>query len=99
MMQLNKQTISPAALGFPVIQPLTNDEKAEPVNFLSRRPQQTFLMSGWIHVNGMENSLNRGSFYGSRYVRGQLDGVALLCHITLFKTKAKAALTALSGLA
>ncbi len=53
MMQLNKQTISPAALGFPVIQPL----------------------------------------------RGQLDGVALIGHVTLFETKAKAALAAFAGLA
>src|SRR5260221_7400618 len=99
MMQLNKQTITPAALGFPVIQPLTNDEKAETVNFLSRRPQQTFLMSGWIHDNGMESSLNRGSFYGSRNVRGQLDGVALIGHVTLFETGTQAALEAFAALA
>src|SRR3981081_2066637 len=80
-------------------QPLTNKEKAEAVNFLSRRPQQTFLMSGWIHDNGMESSLNRGRFYGSRNVRGQLDGVALIGHVTLFETKVKAALAAFAGLA
>src|SRR6266481_9943894 len=99
MMKVNKQTISPGALGFPVIQPLTNDEKAETVNFLSRRPQQTFLMSGWIHDNGMESSLNRGRFYGSRNVRGQLDGVALIGHVTLFETGTQAALAAFAGLA
>ncbi len=82
-----------------MIQLLTNEEKAETVNFLSRRPQQTFLMSGWIHDNGMESSLNRGSFYGSRNVRGQLDGVALIGHVTLFETRAKAALAAFAGLA
>src|SRR5258706_16013434 len=99
MMQLNKQTISPAALGFPVIQPLTNDEKAETVNFLSRRPQQTFLMSGWIHDNGLESSLNRGRFYGYRNLRGQLEGVALIGHVTLFETRDEASLAAFASLA
>src|SRR3984893_18688206 len=79
--------------------PLTNEEKAEALNFLSRRPQQTFLMSGWIHDNGIENSLNRGRFYGSRNVRGQLEGVALIGHVTLFETTAEAALVAFADLA
>src|SRR5260221_13194753 len=56
-------------------------------------------MSGWIHGHGMDSSRNRGSFYGSRNVRGQLDGVALIGHVTLFETRAKAALAAFAGLA
>lgn len=79
-------------------QPLTSKEKAETVAFLSRRPQQTFLMSGWIHDNGMESSLNRGRFYGYRNSQGQLEGVALIGHVTLFETRAKAALAAFAGL-
>ncbi len=82
-----------------MIRPLTNGDKAEAMYFLSRRPQQTFLMSGWINDNGIENSLNRGRFYGSRNVRGQLEGVALIGHITLFETRADAALAAFAGLA
>jgi len=82
-----------------MIQPLTNADKAETVNFLSRRPMQTFLMSGWINDNGIENTLNRGRFYGSRNVRGQLDGVALIGHLTLFETGTQAALAAFAGLA
>jgi ribosomal protein S18 acetylase RimI-like enzyme len=82
-----------------MIQQLTNVDKAETVNFLSRRPMQTFLMSGWINDNGIENTLNRGRFYGSRNVRGQLDGVALIGHVTLFETGTQAALAAFAGLA
>jgi GNAT superfamily N-acetyltransferase len=79
--------------------PLTNEEKAEALNFLSRRPQQTFLMSGWIHDNGMESSLNRGRFYGYRNLRRQLEGVALIGHVTLFETRDEAALAAFASLA
>jgi ribosomal protein S18 acetylase RimI-like enzyme len=82
-----------------MIRPLTNVDKAEAMYFLSRRPQQTFLMSGWINDNGIENSLNRGRFYGSRNLRGQLEGVALIGHVTLFETRADAALAAFAGLA
>src|SRR5260221_7874939 len=56
-------------------------------------------MSGWIHGHGMDSSRNRGSFSGSRNVRGQLDGVALIGHVTLFEPRAKAALAAFAGLA
>jgi len=87
------------AAAAPMIRPLTNADKAEAVYFLSRRPQQTFLMSGWINDNGIENSLNRGTFYGSRNVRGQLEGVALIGHVTLFETRADSALAAFAGLA
>jgi uncharacterized protein len=83
----------------PMILPLTNADKAEAVYFLSRRPQQTFLMSGWINDNGIENSLNRGRFYGSRNVRGQLEGVALIGHVTLFETRSATALAAFADLA
>lgn len=82
-----------------MIQPLTNVDKAETVNFLSHRPMQTFLMSGWISDNGIENTLNRGRFYGSRNLRGQLDGVALIGHVTLFETGTQASLAAFAGLA
>jgi predicted GNAT family acetyltransferase len=82
----------------PMIRPLTNADKAEAVYFLSKRPRQTFLMSGYINDNGIENSLNRGRFYGSRNVRGQLEGVALIGHVTLFETRTESALEAFAGL-
>jgi predicted GNAT family acetyltransferase len=87
------------AVAAQMTQPLTNEDRAETVNFLSRRPQQTFLMSGWIHDNGIESPLNRGSFYGHRNVRGQLEGVALIGHVTLFETVADPAVAAFARLA
>lgn len=100
MMQLRpEQTTNLMAGADMMTQPLTMREKAETVAFLSRRPQQTFLMSGWIHDNGMESSLNRGRFYGYRNSQGRLEGVALIGHITLFETRDKAALAAFAGLA
>lgn len=99
MMQLTSdiQATHQATAG-QLIQPLSNDKKAETLDFLSARPQQTFLMSGWIHDNGLESRLNRGTFYGYRNTQGQLEGVALIGHVTLFETQAEAALAAFAGL-
>src|SRR5258708_29954814 len=101
MLQLveHQRAFLAAEVGAQMIQPLTNADKIEAVNFLSHRPMQTFLMSGWINDNGIENTLNRGKFYGSRTVRGQLDGVALIGHVTLFETATQTALAAFAGLA
>jgi len=101
MLQLTENQTSYLACGpgAQMAHPLRNEEKAEAVNFLSRRPQQTFLMSGWIHDNGLESSLNRGRFYGYRNLRGQLEGVALIGHVTLFETRDEAALAAFASLA
>jgi ribosomal protein S18 acetylase RimI-like enzyme len=98
MQSPNNQTNHLAARAVQMTQPLTNKEQAETVDYLSRRPQQTFLMSGWIHDNGMESTLNRGKFYGYRNVQGKLEGVALIGHVTLFETQAKAALAAFARL-
>jgi ribosomal protein S18 acetylase RimI-like enzyme len=81
------------------IQPLGNENKAETLDFLSGRPpQQTFIMAGWIHDNGLVSPLNRGSFFGYRNTRGQLEGVALVGHATLFETQEDAALAAFATL-
>jgi len=81
------------------IQPLDNEHKAEVLNFLAVRPIHTFIMSSWINDNGLVSSFNRGTFYGCRDTQGQLEGVALIGHITLFETKSDAALTAFAHLA
>ena len=100
MLQLveHQRAFLAADVGAQMIQPLTNADKAETINFLSHRPMQTFLMSGWINDNGIGNKLNRGRFYGSRTLRGQLDGVALIGHITLFETATQTALAAFADL-
>ena len=72
--------------------------QTEVLSFLSARPQHTFVMSGWIRDNGLVSHLNRGEFYGHRNPQGQLDGVALIGHITLFETNTEAALAAFARL-
>jgi ribosomal protein S18 acetylase RimI-like enzyme len=80
------------------IQPLINEHKAEVLNFLSARPLHTFVMASWIKDNGVESSFNRGTFYGYRDEERQLQGVALIGHVTLFETRVDAALAAFADL-
>jgi len=55
-------------------------------------------MSSWIADNGVDSPLNRGNFYGYRDASGQLDGVALIGHVTLFETKSDTALAGFTDL-
>jgi len=80
------------------IQALRNEHEVEVLDFLSAHPLRTFVMSGWIKDNGLVNSLNRGTFYGCRNDRGELEGVALIGHITLFETDSEEALAAFARL-
>lgn len=95
----NDQQINHLALATPQRVHLLGDEdKAETLQFLSARPDQTFLMSGWMKDNGLVSPLNRGEFYGYRNERGQLEGVALVGHISLFETQAEEAVAAFASL-
>jgi predicted GNAT family acetyltransferase len=82
--------------GFPVVEPLRARHAAETLAFLAERPLHTVAMAGFIRENGIEGPLNRGSFYGSRNALGQLEGVALIGHATLFEARTEAALSALA---
>ena len=81
------------------VEPLREEHKTEVLTFLAARPQHTFVMSGWIRDNGLVSPLNRGTFYGHRNAQGQLDGVALIGHVTLFETRKEDALAAFARLA
>jgi GNAT superfamily N-acetyltransferase len=61
-------------------QRLTEEHRAEALEFLEERPLETFVMNGLIRDNGIESTLNRGAFYGCRNDQGKLEGVALLGH-------------------
>src|SRR6266849_4505744 len=74
------------------VRPLRGEHEAEVLDFLSAHPLLTFVMTGWIKDNGLVSPLNRGNFYASRNDRGELDGVALIGHVTLFETKSESAL-------
>src|SRR2546423_10333562 len=95
----NKGQSDSPTLGSPrQVQPLLGENEAEVLDFLSAHPLLTFVMTGWIKDNGLVSQLNRGTFYGSRNHRGELDGVALIGHITLFETNSERALSAFADL-
>lgn len=78
---------------------LTNAQTAEALDFLARRPVHTVCMSSMIRDNGLESPLHRGTFYACRNSEGQLEGVALIGHATLFETESDAAIAAFARLA
>jgi ribosomal protein S18 acetylase RimI-like enzyme len=95
----DQQQADSPTLGSPrQVQPLLGENEAEVLDFLSAHPLLTFVMTGWIRDNGLVSQLNRGTFYGSRNQRGELDGVALIGHVTLFETKSESALAAFAKL-
>ncbi len=77
---------------YPPILPLTDSQESEVLQFLETRPLHTVFLRGFIQDNGLENSLNRGTFYGYWHPNGQLGGVALIGHATLFEANCEAAL-------
>ncbi|MGH9969338.1 MAG: GNAT family N-acetyltransferase [Pyrinomonadaceae bacterium] len=78
---------------------LSGDCEAEVLRFLAQRPLHTVAMTGFIQDNGLVSPLNRGTFYGCRNRRGELEGVALIGHATLMETKTDRALQAFAELA
>src|SRR6476660_4243095 len=78
---------------------LVNGEEAEVLAFLAQRPIHTVAMMSLINDNGLESSLNRGTFYGCRDLNGRLEGVALVGHATLMETVSDRALAALAQVA
>jgi hypothetical protein len=87
-----------ALAGNQQIQPLDNGHKAEVLSFLAARPLHTFIKTSWINDNGLTSSFNRGTFYGYRDAKGQLEGVALIGHITLFEAQVDSAVAAFARL-
>jgi len=84
---------------YPSIERLTAGQEAEVLFFLESRPLHTVFLRGFILDNGLENKLNRGSFYGYRNPGGLLEGVALIGHATLFETRLESAIRAFAFLA
>jgi len=81
------------------VRPLTIEQTDEVLAFLSARPIHTVFMAGLIRDNGLESPLNRGTFYGYVNDREELEGVALIGHITLMETRTDDALRAFARLA
>jgi predicted GNAT family acetyltransferase len=84
--------------GSTLIVTLKVEDQSEVLSFLSRRPEHTFVMAGLIHDNGLVSELNRGTFLGHRDAKGELDGVALIGHISVFETANEEALATFAQL-
>ena len=78
---------------------LNASHEHEVLEFLSQRPIHTVGMVGFINDNGLVSPLNRGTFYGCRNRKGQLEGVALIGHATLLETITDRATAALAEMA
>ena len=81
------------------VERLTNSDAVEVLQFLAQRPIHTVTMMSLIHDNGIVSPFNRGTFYGCRDLKGQLEGVALVGHATLMETVSDRALAALAQIA
>src|SRR5215471_19383655 len=80
------------------VQKLTNSDAPEVLDFLSRRPLNTFIMASFIRENGIASPANRGEFYAYRNAFGALEGVALIGHLILLETNSDAAMKAFAKL-
>ena len=89
----------PATANAVSVKQLTNADVTEVLAFLAERPLHTVCMSSMIRDNGMESPLNRGNFYACRDHEGQLEGVALIGHATVFETRTDEALAAFARIA
>ena len=85
--QTKTQTIqSPAIPETIMVGPLREIDKNEVVDFLSLRPINNVILSGWIHDHGIVSQRHRGNFYGCRDTSGDLTGVAMIGRNLLFET-------------
>jgi predicted GNAT family acetyltransferase len=76
---------------------LNDSSKSEVLDFLEERPTQTAMLSGLVRDNGLRSDFNRGDFFGCRNEHGELEGVALIGHATLFETRSERALYSLAN--
>lgn len=81
------------------VEVLTENKRAEVLEFLQMRPVHTVVMSSFIQDNGLENPDNRGVFYGCRNAQGKLEGVALIGHTTLIEARSEKSLEAFAAVA
>ncbi len=83
----------------PIIERLANGLEKEVLAFLALRPLHTVWMAGLVRDNGLVSPLNRGTFYACRNLTGEIEGVALIGHATLFEARTSRALAQFASLA
>ncbi|HEY1403929.1 MAG TPA: GNAT family N-acetyltransferase [Pyrinomonadaceae bacterium] len=74
------------------VSPLAESHGAEALSFLSERPVDNVIMSGFIRDHGVMSPQHRGRFYGCRNGAGELEGVALIGHGMCFDARSEAAM-------
>ncbi|HYG08425.1 MAG TPA: GNAT family N-acetyltransferase [Pyrinomonadaceae bacterium] len=73
------------------VSPLAESHVAEALSFLSERPVDNVIMSGFIRDHGLVSPQNRGRFYSCRNGAGALEGVALVGDGICFDARSEAA--------
>lgn len=73
---------------------LTESDCEEALDFLSRRPDHTVILAGWILDHGIVSPKHRGTFYGCRNEDGDLAGVAMIGRNLLFEANTEDAVIA-----
>ena len=81
------------------VAPLTQGHGPEALAFLSERPVDNVIMSGFIRDNGVVSPQNRGRFFGCWNGAGALEGVALLGRGVSFDSRSDAATELFASLA
>jgi predicted GNAT family acetyltransferase len=81
------------------VQSLALGHEDEVLGFLAQRPIHTVIMAGFIRDNGLVSPLNRGNFYCCRDTNGNLEGVALIGHVTMVETESNKVLELFAQLA
>lgn len=77
-----------------IAEPLTEADRQEALDFLSRRPVNTVILAGWIHDHGIVSPQHRGTFYGYRDESGNVVGVAMIGRNLLFEASSDEAIRA-----
>jgi len=99
MYPISNLTNTATITGASRVSALTPSREDEALAFLAERPVHTFGLAGMIGENGVLSRHNRGTFFASRNELGQLDGVALIGHNTLFEVRSESALRGFAEIA
>lgn len=89
----------PVQAGPLTVERLPSGCKGEVLAFLAARPIHTVILAGMIRDNGLVSELNRGAFYACRDSAGNLEGIALIGHVTMVETNNEQALQLFAQLA
>lgn len=92
-------TLEQAALDPVDVSPFIKGQETEALEFLAADPVHNVYMAGFIRDNGLVSPLNRGTFYACRDEAGQLEGVALIGHVTQLDVRTSRAMQAFASVA